>query len=479
MRQEFVLILSIYIAVGTILAILSRRFSKRNINDYYLAGGRLDSILAFGTYAATTYSAFMMVGLVGMTYSTGIGALGFELVYLVSTIVLLSTIGYEIWRLSKERNWISPSQMIGDLYGSKIIELAVAAIYLFAMIPYLAAQITGLGIVFEYGGLNWIQALVVSSLIVYSWIVIAGMWSVAITDLYQGLLMFTCGISYIAWLLLHYAPSIGVKYDDLMNAMYSSGLLGLSNFWSLGVFLAYTIPWAFFAITNPQVVVRLYVHRDQKAYSRSVTYFYVFGFIYTLIVVTIGLVAGSLSYLGHIPGNMKWDEVTPFFLRLMHPLLGSLIAVSIIAAAVSTSNSIVLAVSGSLVATSKKLEKLVYARLIDAVLVIAAALIANARIGFIVELSVLTSVILIPIAPVTILGVLARNEISKYTKISAILALVFGTGIACWFSLSLGPRRAFRELLYGAPISLYVLVVSSTLVTIGYVLDRSSRKRKR
>lgn len=42
------------------------------------------------TYSATTYSAFMMVGLVELSYASGVGALGFELFYLVGTLFLLS-----------------------------------------------------------------------------------------------------------------------------------------------------------------------------------------------------------------------------------------------------------------------------------------------------------------------------------------------------------------------------------------------------
>lgn len=472
MRQEFLVIFAAYLAIGTALAFLSRRFFKRSLSEYYLAGGRLGSILAFGTYAATTYSAFMMVGLVGMTYSTGVGALGFELVYLASTVLLLSTVGYNIWRLSKERGWLSPSQMLGDLYGSRAIEIAVAGVYLFAMIPYLSAQITGLSLVFEYGGLNWTHALMVSSIIIYAWIFIAGMWSVAITDLYQGLLMLSCGLGYLAWLVLYYIPSHGITSTDLFNAMIESGVLGLTGFWSLGVFLAYTIPWAFFAITNPQVVVRLYVHKDSKSYVRAVLYFFIFGLLYTLLVVVIGLLAGALSQTGLIPRGMRWDDVTPYFLGLMHPLLGSLIAVSIIAAAVSTSNSIVLAVSGSVVSSFKELGKISYARLIDAVLIIIASSIASARLGFIVDLSVLTSVILIPLAPLTLIGVYYKNKISGYTRLFAVLSLLIGAGLATLFAITLGPRRAFRELILGLPISAHILIVSTALLLIGVLIDR-------
>jgi len=211
--------------------------------------------LAAGTYAATTFSAFMMVGLVGLTYQTGVGALGFELTYLVSTVTILSTLGFKIWKLAKTRKRISPSQMIGDLYGSKTLAVAVAFLYLFAMILYTVAQIQGLGVVFQVSGLEYVHGVVFGTLIILLWIVLAGIWSVATTDLYQGILMLAGGIIFLSW-----TTSTLVQEADIskvLETLGTQGFLGLTGFWSPQVFLAYTIPWVFFAVTNPQVVSRV------------------------------------------------------------------------------------------------------------------------------------------------------------------------------------------------------------------------------
>jgi SSS family solute:Na+ symporter len=473
-RVEFTVLLGLHILAGTLLALISRRYFTRNLRDYYTTSSRLGALLSAGTYAATTYSAFMMVGLVGMTYATGVGALGFELLYLASTVILLSTIGYRIWMLSREYKWIAPSQMLGDLYNSNALSLVVAAIYLFAMIPYLAAQIQGLRAMFSYGGLGSAEATVISAILVYLWIFIAGMWSVALTDTYQGFLMLTGGLLYLCWALYH-APASGVSSAELFRVLSSNGYLGLTSFWSFTTFLAYTLPWAFFAVTNPQVIVRLYVPRDERAYKKSVTYFYFYGFLYTLIVVLIGLVAAGLALRGVIPQGMPWDSVTPYLLNSMHPLLGSFIAVTVIAAAVSTANSIVLAVSGSVVSLLTR-RTLTLARTIDAVLVAASAIVALMGVGFIVDLSVLTSVILLPLAPVTILGVYKHNRTSKVKAHFAIMSLIIGVGLGTYYALVLGPRRAFREVVSGLPISAWILLVSGLVLLVGYTIEAIRKK---
>lgn len=477
MRIEFILVLIGYITIGSTIATFSRKFYIKTLSDYYVGSGRLSGVIAAGTYAATTYSAFMMVGLVGLSYATGVGALGFEILYLIVTVFLLTTIGYETWRLSKKYLWISPSQMIGDLYGSKLISKVIAVVYLFAMIPYLTAQIQGLRVLFSYGGLDGNIAIIVSAALTYAWIVVAGVWSVALTDLYQGIVSMIGGISYLAWLLLCYVPMNGVQYSEIINVLSEHRYLGLTEFWRFHVYLAYTIPWIFFAITNPQVVSRLYMPRDENAYKKMVTYFSLYGFAYTIIAVTIGLFAAGLSFTGKFPIGIKRDDVTPYLLNQMSPILGSIVATSIIAAAVSTANSIVLAVSSSVVKDLFRSEKPTFARLIDGVLVLLAALIAIHNIGFVVELSVLTSVLLLPIAPVTILGIYKHGTLGSNTKRTCVLSLIIGVSIGFICSIMLGPREAFTRPIIVLPLSLWILVTSTIILLIGYAIDRLSRSK--
>jgi SSS family solute:Na+ symporter len=463
----FIAVFTAYVLVGTLIALASRRYFLGTLREYYTSGGRIGALLTAGAYAATTYSAFMMIGLVGLSYNTGVGALGFELTYLASTVFLLSTLGYRVWRLSKKRGWISPSQMLSDLYGSRVLGLAVAVVYLFAMLPYLAAQIRGLEIIFEYGGLGEGVALVASALLIYGWIFVAGMWSVATTDLYQGVIMLASGLAYLAWILLALVPGLGVDLTGVATALSSSGYLGLTGFWAPPVFLAYTIPWMFFAVTNPQVVAKLYLPRDGRSYWRSVMYFFVYGLTYTLIAVLVGLLARGLAVLGRFPGSMPGDNVTPTLLAAMDPLLGSLVAISIIAAAVSTANSIVLAVSGSVLTSTSRRGNLLLARVIDAVLVAASTLLAWARIGVIVDLSVLTSVILLPLAPVTIAGVLLWEKTGRASRLAALLSIVSGVSLATYYAATLGPRKAFTTQVLGMPISGLALLVSTIIITVG------------
>ena len=67
-----------------------------------------------------------------------------------------------------------------------------------------------------------------------------------------------------------------------------------------------------------------------------------FGLVYTVIVTYIGISLKILTFQGLFPVVQYRDNVTPTLLSLMPEWLSLLLALSIVAAAITTANSIVL-----------------------------------------------------------------------------------------------------------------------------------------
>jgi|GEM_PF-5133745 len=122
------LALFLYFIVGSIIARQARRKLGSGVNDFFLAGRALGGVIAALTYSATTYSAFMLVGLAGFTYIGGVGALGFELIYL-SGLILVAFFGPRFWLVGNRYNYLTPTEMLGDRYESRAVSIvsAVAA----------------------------------------------------------------------------------------------------------------------------------------------------------------------------------------------------------------------------------------------------------------------------------------------------------------------------------------------------------------
>ncbi|MEM4002617.1 MAG: sodium:solute symporter family protein [Ignisphaera sp.] len=481
MKELYVAILALFFIVGSIVAWLSRRYLGRGAREFFVGGYRVGGFLSAMTYAATTYSAFMMVGLVGLTFVGGVAALGFELVYLASTVIILGSIGPKIWYEARRRGWVSPSEMISDLYGSKAIGIAVALVYLFTLVPYTAAQLKGIGEIFGSIALGYEYGILFAFTAIVFWILIAGLWSVATTDAFQGIWMLGSSIAIIIWIVSFLLPIGGIDYHTFIRSLTSSSNGNLLSFtWSPQMFIGLTVPWIFFALTNPQVVQRLYIPRDERAYMKTVKYFALYGFVYTIICVLLGMLFRSYVSLNRkdmesvLLGNR--DLVTPFMLTLSHPILAAIAYVGITAAAISTADSIVLTVSSSIVrdlyekVSTNPNEKTSKAISVVAVLLLLtlASLASIMRVGYIVELSVISSAGLLPLAPITIVGIARRNTIRRKRNgfVYPLLSIVVGELILAYTVVIYGFSKALTTpLLFSLPSPIWILI-GSTLATI-------------
>ena len=457
----------VFSVVGTAIAWVARRVGLRSIEDFYAAVGRFGGFLAAMTYAATTYSSFMLVGLVGLAYATGVGSLGFELAYLLATIGILCLWGPRVWKLARCRGFVSPSELLSRLYNSRLLGLFVSLLYLVALIPYVSAQFIGVGRVFEGLGLGFatgVGAMLVLSIV---WTVLAGMWSVATTDAFQGMWMITTSFGLLVWL-------VGLTSGgnvDVGEVLEKCGLLSVGGgFWSPAIFVSFTIPWMFFAITNPQVVQRLYTPRNSKAYRQMVLMFAVYGLAFTAFVVYIGLVARALADYHLIPLPRTRDQVTPCLLTVAPPMLAAATYVGIVAASLSTVDSIVLSIASALVREVGRGKMLAYTSIVFVNFV--AASIASTKPAPIVEMSVLSSLLLLPLAPASIYAVYRPHEANNH-RIAATASILAGVIVAFAAAILLGPRKTLTTLVAGIPVPLIVLTVSTIPIAVSIVYRRS------
>ena len=73
---------AVFALLGGVIAMAASRGNTGTAADSHLGGRRIGGVVSGLSSAATSYSAFMLVVLTGLTYRGGVGALGFELIYL-------------------------------------------------------------------------------------------------------------------------------------------------------------------------------------------------------------------------------------------------------------------------------------------------------------------------------------------------------------------------------------------------------------
>ncbi|AGK61205.1 Na+/proline symporter [Archaeoglobus sulfaticallidus PM70-1] len=432
-----------YAIIGTAIAIIARK-GIRSQEDYYLGGRRIGGIVSALTYSATTYSAFMMVGLVGLTYASGVGSLGFELFYLVGTLFLLSYYAPKIWKLGKERAYITPGDMMVDRYG-KLVPKIMAVIVSIALIPYISVQLIGVSLIIEKNStISFTHAILASAFLIAFWAFLGGLRGVAWTDAIQGVFMLIMAVSAVMWA---FSMLNGTFFGEISRI--GDLLIVPNKIWTPERFIALTVPWFFFALTNPQVFQRIYVPRDERALKKMVILFGTFGLIYTILVTFLGLELRVMTEIGSFPLLKDRDAVTPTFLGIMPPSLAVLISLSIFAAAITTANSIVLTLASMISRDLLGSNRINTGQILIVVLTIAITLFSIQRPGYIVNLAVLSSTLLLCQLPL-ILGVFHWKSGGEKAAISTLI-VGFATAILLFY-MKLNPL--------GIPASVWTLVIS-------------------
>lgn len=459
-------VIALFALTGFAIALRAARANTGTAGDYYIGGRNFGGMVAGLSYAATTYSAFMLVVLTGLTYRGGIGALGFELIYFAG-LSLLVIFAPRFWLVGRRWGFISPAEMVGARYGSRNVARLMAAASLVFLLPYCTTQMAGIGLLLSGvtgGGITLFQAVVTGSALAMFWALLAGLRSVAWTDAALSLVMMASGVLAVG----HIVSALG-GFGTLLAALESEHGDYLSvpgpGLWSLPTFLALAFPWFFFALSNPQVSQRLFILRDFQAMRRMILWVLGFGFVFTLIAVVWGFAALQL-----VPGLENTSMATPALLTsgAIPTWIALLLILGILSAAISTLDSIALTV-GAMVArdfvrrdTNASDQRQIFAgRAVIVAVILFAGYFALQQAQIVDQLAALSAAGLL----VTVPPIVGAFFWRRGTAAGAMAGIVGGAAVAIWMAIVQG-ISVFDPLLpftvAGASTLLFVLVSLTT-----------------
>ncbi|MFP4507836.1 MAG: sodium:solute symporter [Candidatus Acetothermia bacterium] len=334
--------LFVWMSIALGIAYMARRGLGEGVREYFLGGRRLGGFVSGMSYSATTYSAFMLVGLVGLTYESGVGALGFEMTYLMFTVLLLSVFAPRFWLAGNKYNFLTPAELLSSRYETTWAGIVASLIFLVMLVPYGAVQLMGIGFLVEGltgGDIPYMAGVFVMAGFAGVSAIWAGMRSVSWTDAFQAITMLTTSLFALFYVFFRFFGSPGNFFRTI--TVENPELLELT--WDPKLFIGLALPWAFFALTNPQVSQRMLVPDNLSSLKRMIIYFSVFGFVYTIISTLFGFQAASL-----LPELENADKAMSVLLTKVPLPLGLIIFLGIFAAATSTLGSITLTLSSSI-----------------------------------------------------------------------------------------------------------------------------------
>jgi len=460
----------IFIALSSAVAFLSRRVSAgASMSEYFIGGRTMGGVLSALSYSATTYSAFMMVGLAGLTYKGGVGALGFEIVYFAG-VSLVSVFGPRFWRVGKRYNFVTPSEMLGTRYGSRWVALAAGVTSLVFLIPYSAVQLSGMGYLLSGmtgGAIPFGVGIIVATLLAIFFSYVAGIRSVMWTDSLQALVMIVASVAVGALVVSELGGFSGL-FSTIEHTRPEMLQVPGPGLFSFPTFLGLTLPWFFFSISNPQVSQRLFMPASLGALRRMLLIFLCFGLIYTLVSVLWGF-----SALVAFPDLKKADLATATLLasHYVPPVLGVVVMIGILAAAVSTIDSILLTLSSifvrdvyaTLAPGRDDAVQLRIGKIVIPVISVLALIFASMQFSMIAILSVAASAGLVVVVPATIGAFFWKRGTAAGALVSIIGGVIFVLGMYLTGNKLFGLNAG----VLGFPVASVLFVVVSLLTQSG------------
>lgn len=462
----------IYIIISLFVAFLSRTGKQTTMGSYFLGDRKLNGFVSALSYSATTYSAFMLVGLAGLTYKGGVGALGFELIYLMG-VSLVAFFGPRFWIVGKKFGYVTPSEMLGDRYDSRKVAAIISIASCIFLIPYSAVQLSGVGYLLQgmtNNEISFSTGVLLATIVATVFSYIAGIRSVAWTDSLQALFMIVTS-TIVVFLIVQKLGGGGAFFDSIEGREPSHLAVPGNGFWSFPTFLSMTIPWFFFSLSNPQVSQRLFMPKSLKSMRTMLLGFMVFGFVYTLVAVTWGFASFIM-----FPNLENPDMATATILssNLVPPIFAVIVMVGIIAAAISTIDSILLTLS-SLFARDvygyfrkdvSDAEQLQIGKFIIPVIAIFALLFAELELNLIAVLSVASSAGLLVFVPAIIGAFFWKRGTAAGVIISVLIA---GLSVVI---LELGKIKPF-----GFGSGIWGLLLSTLLFVIVSLVTKAPKEK--
>ena len=340
------IILAIYLAVSISIGLYGRS-KEDSAEDYFVASRKINPWILFCTLAATNFSAFFFLGFAGASYRAGWGfygimAMGTSLVGL--SILLL---GIPIHRLGKEKGYVTPPELIAGETNSKYLGWIYGSVLVVFTLPYLATQPMGAGILLETlsgGEISYFTGALLLTCVMIIYLVLGGMKSSAMTDVFQGILMFSILIIFVIGFFIH--KDIG-GFGEAGQSLWDNKpekFVRENNFtWE--IIFSYTILWPITVPMFPQLFSRFYIAENDKAIRTAAWLYPTVVPILFLFPVIIG-VYGNIIDFDHILTKSESDNILPLVLTEYAPIwAGAIVCVGAIAAFMSTADSQILAMS--------------------------------------------------------------------------------------------------------------------------------------
>jgi sodium/proline symporter len=171
---------------------LGRR-RTHDATDFYLAGRSLGPVVAAVSSAASSSSAWTLLGVSGAAYARGLSALWLFPACVGGFMLNWYVLGPGLHRLAHRSDAVTVTEVLAGPVGApwgRPLRMVASIIVLGSLGVYVCSQLQGAGKTFAATfDVGMTESVLVGAVIVVAYTLMGGFWAVSLTDTLQGLLM--------------------------------------------------------------------------------------------------------------------------------------------------------------------------------------------------------------------------------------------------------------------------------------------------
>jgi sodium/proline symporter len=336
----FIVYLAAMLGIGVYFFIQAK--GKGGEKEYFLGSRQMGPWVTALSASASDMSAWVLMGLPASIFVLGMGqtwiAIGLAAGYILSWVFMAPRL--RRFSIAANDSITIPQYLTNRfLSKSKALQIICAVIFLFAYTVYAASSIKACGTLFNTVlGINASFAMYISAFIIVGYTFMGGFQAVCWTDFFQVLLML--GALLIAPIFALSLVNAGntaasVAFPDNYWNFMSSGKLD----WKSWADILTGFGWGLGYFGMPHIIIRFMAIRSQKEVKKSA----VIGISWTVLILIFSVAVGSIGrmFLGDIE-NSSLVFIT-MVRRIFPGIISGILLSAILAAAMSTADSQLLA----------------------------------------------------------------------------------------------------------------------------------------
>ena len=343
----------LYLAAMVLVGVyFGKKGSGSSSDDFYLGGRKMGPVVTAMSAEASDMSSYLLMGLPGLAYLFGLPEVTWTTIGLaIGTYLNWLIVARRLRRYSAKLGAITIPDFFARRFGDKkhLLSCIAAVVILIFFIPYTASGFKAIGTLFNsLFGVEYHTAMIVGGIVIVLYTVMGGFMAVSFTDLIQSIFM-TIALIVIVCFGVQQAGGLDTVIDNAralpgylnMTQGYDAASGTAASFSTLSIIS--TLAWGLGYFGMPHILVRYLSIKSEHEMRKS----QIIGCSWIVLILAMSAVVGLIGrqFLGEIDNeNLVFVHMVR---RLFPAFISGVLLSAILAAAMSTADSQLLASSSA------------------------------------------------------------------------------------------------------------------------------------